>query len=143
MIYFLQNKAIYYFIIPALTILLSTFFKVVSRNDKHGLNMKADLTFGADLSISAILLLTSHTLTYISSLSIIDPADFPNILDTLVQIPLYLLFLSFILWIQSTIIRKWGWKDESTMNWGSGIIIPNFIGLITLTIVAYLINDKL
>jgi len=140
MMAFLQNKYFYYFAIPILTILLSTFVKIVSRNDKFSLNMRADLAFGLDLSVSAILLLTNHTLTYIAAITTQELAQH---LEKIALIPLILLFLLIFLWIQSTIIRKFGWKDSTTMNWWFGIIIPNILGLTILTFVAYWIKIKL
>lgn len=140
---FLQNKYFYYFTIPVLTILLTTFVKVVSRNDKFSLNMRADLAFGLDLSISAILLLTSHTLTYIATYANKSSAELTDCINKISTIPLIMLGLFIFLWVQSTIIRKFGWKNSATMSWIGGIIIPNALGLSALTFIAYWINNRL
>ncbi len=92
---FLQNKYFYYFTIPVMTILLTTFVKVVSRNDRFSLDMRADLAFGLDLSISAILLLTSHTLTYIAANANKSSAELTDCINKISTIPLIMLGLLF------------------------------------------------
>lgn len=143
MLKLLQSKYFYYFTIPVLTILLSTFVKIVSRNDKFSLNMRADLAFGLDLSISAMLLLISHTLTNLATIPDKTQEAFSTYIEKIISIPLIILGLVVFLWIQSTIIRKFGWKDSTTMSWRCGIIIPNILGLTALAFVAYWINSRL
>lgn len=137
MVELLSNKYFQYFAIPLLTTLLSVFVRIVSRNDKYSFVKKEDFAIGLEISIAAILLLTSDTLKYAS---VLNKSQSLNT-DRLLTVPWILLAFFIGLWGISTLIRKMGWKDSENMHWWWGIILPNMFGLIILIFVVNWINS--
>jgi hypothetical protein len=141
MIELLSNKYFQFFVIPLLTTLLTVFVKIVSRNDRFSSVKKEDFAIGMEIAITAILLLTSDTLKYASSIN----KELNNIqslsYNKLLTVPWILIVFFIGLWGISTLIRKLGWKSEDDMHWWWGIILPNIFGLISLIFVVNWINN--
>lgn len=141
MLELLSNKYFQFFVIPLMTTLLAVFVKIVSRNDKFSTVKKEDFAIGLEIAITAILLLTSDTLKYASSVTKATENLHPLNNDKLLTVPWILLVFFIGLWGISTLIRKMGWESETEMNWWWGIILPNLFGLISLIFVVNWINN--
>ncbi len=141
MIELLSNKYFQFFVIPLLTTLLAVFVKIVSRNDKFSTVKKEDFAIGLEIAITAILLLTSDTLKYASTINQNAYKEQSLSNDKLLTVPWILLVFFIGLWGISTLIRKMGWKSEDNMDWWWGIILPNMFGLISLIFVVNWINN--
>lgn len=115
--------------IPIAAIILAVFVKIVSRNDKFHISRKEDYAVGMEIAIAAILILGTNSLNTSATL----PAGASVVL-----------LLSILgLWIVSTIVRKYGWKNKDDMNWWAGIIFPYLYGLAILFITIVLISSPL
>lgn len=134
----LSSKYFQFFTIPLLTTLLSVFVRIVSRNDKFSIVKKEDFAIGLEIFVTAILLLASDTLKYVSNREAVPEVLLQN---RLFVVPWIMLGLLIGLWSISTLIRKLGWKNGENMNWWWGIICPNIFGLITLILVVNWINN--
>jgi hypothetical protein len=141
MIEIFTNTYFKFFVIPLMTTLLIVFVKIVSRNDKFSSFKKEDFAIGLEISITALLILISDTLNYISRIQNTDLTTLIHDKTKLISMPWLLLAYVIGLWGISTLVRKKGWKNEDEMNWWWGIIIPDMFGLLTLIFVVNWISN--
>jgi hypothetical protein len=109
---------------------ISVFAKIQSRNDKYGSTSWSDYAVGIDLAVSALILLVVKSLDHYVDLNRIGTSD-QRILKTahLLAVSLSCLFaLTILTWLFSAFIRRWGWKNKNKLYKWSGVTLPNFIG---------------
>ena len=168
MIKLITNDFFINFVIPVITTGLAVFFNIVSRNDHYNSFKKEDLSIGIEVSITAILLLVTDTVSKLKRISDAIPQSevinglksgnaasldtvqvvVPNLIGNhnsamseYILLTPYLIFIIFLgIICISFLIRKLGWETESDMNLAWGIIVPNIFGLATLLFVALWIN---
>ena len=130
-------KSIYflYFVIPLVTVILSVFLKMVSRNDKYVFFKKEDLAIGLEISLASLIIFLTYCTTIASNIATENnPANSEMVKMKLMQAPWIILAMVTGMWGISTLIRKLGWKSEHSMSWPWGIIIPSIFGIICLFI---------
>jgi hypothetical protein len=119
----------YHIGIPLITSFLVVFVKLISKNDEGLKRIKReDFSIGIDLAVTGIILYIIESANQARSMleKSSDYIEFNN---------WALLLLVVSLWIVSTMIRFWGWKNISEMTLIFGVIIPNLYGILTLIFV--------
>lgn len=109
-------------VVPVLSALLSVFLKVVSKNDQFGTFRKEDAAVGLEVALAAIITLLTYSV-HLAKLSQGDLAGIREMEHRVLEYPWILLGLVFALWGVSTAVRKYGWKSQSEMTWGAGIVV--------------------
>ena len=130
------------FFIAILTVFLTIFLKVVSRNDRIPRFRRDDLAFGFDISSTALVLFVLGMVNLATKITSNSPLLVNMDIKRLLSAP-WILFAFFIgTWSISTLNRWYGWeRDEPHLIWG--IAIPNFWGLFVLTFAVLLIGHYL
>jgi len=130
------------FSIAILTVFLTIFLKVVSRNDSLARFRRDDLAFGFDISSTALVLFVLGMVNLAVKITNNNSSPVNVDVDRLLSAP-WILFAFFIgTWSISTLNRWYGWeRDEPHLIWG--IAIPNFWGLFVLTFAVLLIGHYL
>ncbi|EME0096352.1 hypothetical protein VXI05_004452 [Vibrio parahaemolyticus] len=116
--------------VPLLTAILSVFVRCVTRNDNHTAFQKEDLAVGFDLSVTGILVYITGSAQLMRNIPVSDRS--PEIVDKITTIPWILLAMVVSVWAMSTIVRKFGWKEDQKLTNICGIAIPNLFGLFIL-----------
>jgi len=123
------------FAVPLITVFLSVFVKIVSRNDQFISFKKEDLAIGMDVSITALIIFIVASAGLASELANIT-SDVTNIVnERLTSVPWLILAFVCIIWFVSTIVRKFGWDNEDELNIYWGILFPDIIGILLLLFV--------
>ena len=130
---FFESQLFLYFTLPLVTVVLSVFLKMVSRNDQFSFFKKEDFAIGLEISLSSLIIFLTFCATiarriYINSMSMGGEI----LMKKLLSAPWMILALILGMWGMSTIIRKFGWKSEGKLKWGLGIIIPFLYGILCL-----------
>jgi hypothetical protein len=131
----LTSQFFTYFIVTLLTTGFSIFVKSVSRADKQKALTKEDFAVGLELSVTALILFITDSVTYTKNL-LLHQGGF-QAEPKIIAMP-WIIFAFFIgIWSISTLIRRKGWttSGQDELNWISGIIIPNVFGLLSLIFV--------
>jgi hypothetical protein len=125
-----------YFAVPLLAVLLGIYLKYVTRNDHHKSFVKEDLAFGLELAVTALILfMTASVGTAVSAKSATDTKVKQALEDKLMSVPWTLLAFVLLIWGTSTLIRKFGWKDEAQLRVAAGIVLPDLLGVAVLLFV--------
>ena len=120
------------FVVPLITVFLTVFVKIVSRNDQYYTFKKEDLAIGMDISVTALIIFITSAVNYAAQA---NTKTNELINSKLVDLPWLILAFVCIIWFVSTIIRKFGWHNKDELNILWGIIIPDFIGIMLLLFV--------
>lgn len=130
-----QSTYFLYFVIPLVTVVLSVFLKMVSRNDKFVFFKKEDLAVGLEISLASLIIFLTYCTTIASNIKTeTNPGASEMVKNKLMQAPWIILTMVIGMWGVSTIVRKLGWKSEDNMSWFCGIIVPFVFGIICLYI---------
>lgn len=127
------------FFVAIITIFLTIFFKVVSRNDRLARFRRDDLAFGFDISATALILFVIGMVNLATKITNDISSTTDIEIERLLSAP-WILFSFFIgTWSISTLNRWFGWEqDEPHLIWG--ITVPNFWGLLILVFSVLLIG---
>lgn len=130
-----QSIYFLYFVIPLVTVVLSVFLKMVSRNDKFVFFKKEDLAVGLEISLASLIIFLTYCTTIVSNIRTeTNPGVSQMIKNKLMHAPWIILAMVIGMWGVSTVVRKLGWKSEDNMSWFWGIIVPFVFGIICLYI---------
>jgi hypothetical protein len=130
---FLASPYFKYFFVPLITSFLCIFVKWVSRNDRFISFRKEDLAVGLELTVASIIIFITDSVNLADTL--VNKHGDQILQEKYVTIPWIILAFIVGLWGISTIVRKWGWKNENDLNIFCGIIAPNMFGIISLIFV--------
>ena len=119
-----------YFIVPLITSFLCIFVKWVSKNDRFITFKKGDLAVGLEMIVASLIIFITDSVNL--STEIIKNKENQVLQGKLMAIPWVLLAFIMGLWGVSTIIRRWGWKNENELNLFWGIIFPDIVGVLIL-----------
>jgi len=119
-----------YVLLPLIITTLGVFIKSVSQNDKYYKFKKEDLFIGFELCLIATISLVTHAVSVIGE-SVKNDSPLSEKMECF---PWLLSFFIFGSWIVSTLVRKYGWKNQNQMTWFFGILTPLSFGIIILLI---------
>ncbi|MCB2210480.1 hypothetical protein KQI52_00040 [bacterium] len=116
--------------LPLITIVLSVFLRVVTRNDIHKTLRAEDFAVGFEVIIASVIIYIVGSVNMATKCILSTNENDKMVLaGKIVNMPWLLLAYFFFLWGLSTIVRKFGWKDEDELKPFIGIILPDFLGI--------------
>ncbi len=129
-----------YFIVPLFAVGFSVFLKTVSRNDQHTAFKKEDLAIGLEIAVTALIIYITYCATLADKIVCLSKdGSSPLLLSSFkakfVIVPWVLTAFIIGIWGISTLVRKFGWKDQDNLNIIFGIMIPFIYGLLCLMLV--------
>jgi len=153
----LTSAAFRYLVFPIGSAALGIYIKYVSRNDRYDTFKKEDIAVGLDLLRTALLMFVVVTTNRALALSEVNKTLSEAIASPPVNAEVathlqaqaealsghlfvagWIIALSIIaLWGVSTVVRKWGWLNETEMDIAIGITIPLIAGVIALSLVMW------
>ncbi len=135
----MANPLFLQFIVPLMTVALTIFLKVASRNDKHTRLKKDDFAVGLEIAVTALILFISESASLAQQLAVATKIETPAIIEKLSTAPWIIMAFVFGIWGVSSIVRWIGWKGADDLYMGWGIVFPDlFGGLLLLFVVNWI-----
>lgn len=152
---FLSSGWFRYAIFPLVSAFAGIFLKCATRNDQYAFFKKEDMAVGPQLILTAALTFVVVTTDRAHNLVIANSAlrkalaaktidrtavtslqsDAAHLSQKLIGSAWLLLSLVLLLWMITTVVKRWGWKNEAELNPVRGIALPLLLGVSSLIVV--------
>ena len=123
------------FLVPLITVFLSVFLKIVTRNDKFQAFRKEDFAVGLDIAATALILFITESANLAHQLVSQSAPTIISISEKLASVPWILSAFILGIWGVSTLVRWMGWQGKEKLKVFWGIVAPDLFGLLSLIFV--------
>ena len=149
---FLSSDAFRYAVFPLVGAFLGIGIKHVSRNDRYAKFRKEDLAVGIELLLTACLTYVAITsdravalleankaLALVVGQASVDRSRAAELQKSIQDLSAHMAMSGWVialiflgLWSVSSVVRLWGWKNETELHSATGVALPLALGVLGL-----------